>query len=138
MNKERLLELADLLETEKVAKHFDMNKYFAGPDIIRMSAYNLGDALDNCKAVACIAGWTVAKFDPKTPIKYGEVKERAQELLDITEESANALFTPDQEFVSWKSISPSDAARAVRTLAETGSVDWSWHPDYQECEDDED
>ena len=136
MNKERLLELADLLETEKVAKHWDMDNYFVDEGS-RMNR-KLGTLLDNCGAAACIAGWSIAKFDPDTPINYSEVKDRAASILDMDWDDASALFTPET-VTTWTKISPTDAAQTIRSYVETGVVDWSWHPAYEgEIEDDED
>jgi hypothetical protein len=139
MNKERLLELADLLETEKVAKHFDMNDYFRTKDQRTYTDEPLGAVLDECGAVACIAGWAIAHFEPKRYVSYSMVDEVAKDILGIKGYAGDLFCPAGIPPGRWSEVSPTDAAQTIRSYVETGVVDWSWHPAYEgEIEDDED
>lgn len=121
MNKERLLQLADHLETPAVAEHFDMLHSIHAPDIMpeQEDNINVKDAITHCGAVACIGGWAVVLFNPDA--SYGETTAGdAQELLDLDDTQGYELFFSHTQ--SW--ITPKQAASVIRNLVETGEVDW--------------
>lgn len=133
MNIERLLELADLLETEKVEKHFDMREFMeVDGERHTITPIVLGDNINKCGAVACIAGWAVAHFMPHHKVTYGDISAYANELLGYP---PGILFMPDC-IDEWETISPKDAAQTIRSYVETGVVDWSWHPDATKYDED--
>lgn len=137
MNKERLLELADLLESEKVVGHFDMDYFFKSYNLsVPTHTHKLGaaEALNVCGTVACIAGWAVAAFNPKLQGFQIDYEQIAADLLGLRYEQADRLFTPsdngddcdpEDEDRSPYAASAKQAAKVVRHLAETGEVDWS-------------
>ena len=78
MNKERILELADLIEES--------------------TTFNMNICTDTCGTPACIAGhandkWAGFKIDPESACLGGEIT-LAQELLGLRKEEAWNLFTP--------------------------------------------
>lgn len=74
-----------------------------------------------CGTVACIAGWACLLDDPLTPASV--VLSKAQELLGLTTEQANELFTPET-VESWSAITPQQAADTIDRLIATGEVTW--------------
>lgn len=128
MNKERMLLLADLLDSLKPSK-FDMTNWFStyvgenGPDeseidrdedfeiqhVMKMNGYD-------CNSAACIAGWAVVMkhdFAVNKPdvrvIQYADspysnavlpVLDEAAEYLGLNEFQARELFT-DEDYSVW-------------------------------------
>lgn len=113
MNTERILELATVIEslphvspderaTEVPLDSFNMEKW-------------------HCGSVGCIAGWAVKLFG-------GEIPDPAlsgQQALGLRGDIADDLFTPAYGYGDYHKITPRDAAKVLRKLAETGHVDWS-------------
>ena len=94
MNKERILELAGFLDT------LDPNKFDMGTFGYEDSEYG---------TVACIAGWTVARWLPSVfdywqhpEDSIGEtpdtILKSAKDLLGLTTKQADALFIPSNVF----------------------------------------
>ena len=83
-------------------------------------------AAQRCGTHACIAGYTVILFGTPEGLAEsdGEVEEYAQLLLGIGDEQAADLFAPATVF-NWQNLTPADAARTLRHLADTGTVDWT-------------
>lgn len=121
MNKERILEIADLIEAGHEGMVFDMSTY---------------GHRHPCGTAACIAGWTVARFgktgrakniDPRRPLadKYN-VKIWAAKVLGLDADTRFSLFMPNtyKDRVRVFDITASHAVRTLRHLAETGEVDW--------------
>ena len=111
MNRERLLKLAKIVETSET---YDQD-FFYHP----------------CKAPACVAGHAVAEFDPKAfrRVTSGSAQPRAlhdmaEELLGLTHEQSDALFSSDDD--SGQPIYPTryQAAETLRDLVNTGEVYW--------------
>ena len=127
VHKARILQLADHLERLEPAQ-FNMCRWLATND---SGAHNF---TDDCHTVACIAGHTYLLFAERDAIAYpidlpGDVGEHAKRLLGLTDEQADALFTPElgvdiDPSVSYESISADCAAYTLRHLAETERVDW--------------
>ena len=119
MNKERILEIADLIETGHERMVFDMEVF--------------GDE-HPCGTAACIAGWAVARFgenddaeeiDHRRPLGDA-VFDGAQSVLGLSFPEAHQLFAPNErrDGVSMSDVTASHAVRTLRHLAETGEVDW--------------
>ena len=121
MNKERILEIADLIEAGHERMVFDMEVF--------------GDE-HPCGTAACIAGWTVARFgenddaeeiDHRRPLGDGDdVFDGALSVLGLSFPEAQRLFAPNErrDGVSMSEITAEHAVRTLRHLAETGEVDW--------------
>lgn len=130
MNKERLLQLANVLESDKAAKHFNMDFFFSHDGYVQPSVpVSINKELEgHCGSVACIAGWTVGHFHPDGILFPFEISQQAAWLLGLDNIQKIKLFTPgvpeSNEFDPYKA-SAKQAAKVVRHLAETGEVDWS-------------
>lgn len=117
MNKERILALADHIEklphyndVDEAGPHFTMSRYF-----------------NPCGSPSCIAGHAICMFsDKKFEDVYGSEFNEAAEVLGLGWETANKLFTPSalEAGKFWSMITPKEAARTLRHLAETGEVKW--------------
>lgn len=109
MNIERLTVLRDHI-ANLPSTRFDMGSFCTGHPI------SLGiDLSDNCGTAGCIAGWACALFAPDKVISL----QRAEALLGLTWEQADALFYP------LHMNQPASVAAAVLTnLIETGAVTW--------------
>jgi hypothetical protein len=147
MNKENLLKLAEVLESEQAQKHFDMTQWITHhPNYNnldwqehheRVNESVLKEAVKDCGTVACIAGWaaTLATPDQKLIFVSGaSVQQTAEDWLELDKAEAVMLFIPwsasyyaDRSKYKRNSntITAGEAARVVRHLAETGKVDWS-------------
>ena len=120
MNKERILEIADLIEAGHERMVFDMGVF--------------GDE-HPCGTAACIAGWTVARFgwngramkiDHRRPVLNFDVFDDALSVLGLSFPEAQRLFAPNEERdgVSMAEVTAPHAVRTLRHLAKTGKVDW--------------
>lgn len=121
MNKERLLRLAEALETEELAKEHGLGfSMMAAP--ISATAYVGEDTTSpehKCQTVGCIAGWTLALFGEPTAGIY-----RAAGILGLTGPQRKLLFLT-KSYLMAKNVTPGQAAKVVRHFAETGEIDWS-------------
>ena len=119
MNKERILEIADLIETGHERMVFDMGVF--------------GDE-HPCGTAACIAGWTVARFGESGRAKKIDHRrplnalffDGALSVLGLSFPEAQRLFAPNEERdgVSMAEVTAPHAVRTLRHLAKTGKVDW--------------
>jgi hypothetical protein len=97
MNKERMILLADLLDSIKPEKfniiywasdyNEDTTDYSCQGDIVDLSVYN-------CNTAGCIAGWAVAmKNDLQVNDVYlDRIEEMAKDYLDLSYEESQRLF----------------------------------------------
>lgn len=110
MNRERLADLADIIENDKIAQlQFDMGKW--------------GNEEFVCGTRACIAGYAVsAAYGVDRMSKMGccEIEDEAVRILGLSAKEANELFC---SFGS--ADGPQGAARVLRHAAKTGKIDWS-------------
>lgn len=121
MNKERILHLADAIETGSEILGFNMNYEYATLDDPSCDKSDHG-----CGTVACILGWTVHLFCKRPTLCQLQDRHLAASLLAINEDKAYHLFYPSQRYgVKYSEVTPQKAARVLRHLAETGKVDWS-------------
>ena len=127
MNKENTLRVADAIENAELASQdigFNMGCYFA------TSTTRIVDQTGHgCTAVGCIAGWTcllLSDFDRRR----NDWEYVAAKLLDLTEDEADALFTPTKntgapfDIPEWDAVTATMAVTTLRRLAETGEVKW--------------
>lgn len=127
MNKERILELANMIE--KLPHRWE-DGYDHGPNnIFNMRNYS------ECGSPQCIAGWAVHMYheggleEATSEAAYdncdhaGPVADRAAKALDIPIQDAELLFEPFVD-VAYKQLTPAMAAKVLRTYAETGEVTW--------------
>lgn len=124
MNKERLLELADFLDNEAKMKEQKFR--------FRMELW-LDSEERGCGTVGCVAGAAVHLFgDPTSPQR---VDLQAAELLELYQPTMDQLFMGfDRNGSAHQSQIGGDshaAAHAVRSLADTGKVDWSYADGYR-------
>lgn len=122
MNKEKILRLANILEGLEHTSCID------DPGKFNMSIYAF-----TCGAPACVAGWAVALEEEDynlnkatySPIhEVGIIHERARDILDLSNAEARRLFVPTLFRRSRREITPREAARVLRRLAQTGIVQW--------------
>lgn len=117
MNKALIKAVARVIEKEDIPHmKFDMWKFGS-----KVSS----DDESTCKTVGCIAGHTVALVDGRKALhKMGrnEISARAQQLLDLDEDTARVLFTGDRVFFDLTRVTPAVAATTLRHLAKTGKV----------------
>lgn len=96
MNKERMLLLAELLETIKphkfnietwVSEYDEACDWHSSPDYVDLSAYN-------CNSAACVAGWAVAMKNDLTvdQLSCRTIEEEAMKYLELTYSEAQYLF----------------------------------------------
>jgi hypothetical protein len=127
VNAENALKVADAIEKRAVPHlGFNMNYLLKEADgHFAKDGLNVGD----CKTVACIAGWANV---------LGGKRERAtftfaENYLGLRPEQHDQLFYasnhPDadegDEYGPLTEITPEQAVRTLRHLAETGEVDWT-------------
>lgn len=114
MNAERILALADLIESQP---HTDLND---------PKGFNMTNWHHKCGTPSCIAGWAFAMMNgdnsgsEKIPLG---ASDDAAKYLGLTPNQSADLFFPRLE--DWDSITPEDAAGTLRKLAYTGEVEWS-------------
>jgi len=78
--------------------------------------------LSDCGTCGCIGGWTNAVF--REGVLYSQ--HAAAKRLGLNEETADALFFPDQAITgSYDTITIPEAVAVLDHLIETGEVDWS-------------
>lgn len=114
MNKERILQLADIVERQK-------------HDPESGEGFNMALVLWPCGTPACICGWALHEFNPAALNSMGcystdYLFEQGAKTLEITESQANDLFCPDKGV--WRYIEPQHAAETLRHFAETGEIVW--------------
>lgn len=102
MNKERILETADFLETLR-DEQFDMEKW-----------------IHPCGTIGCIAGW-VCKHNQ---IRTKNYLTSAQHFLGLSDIQAHYLFLAAGDSVPLKDIKKHHAVQALRDLAKFGDFNW--------------
>ena len=121
MNKERILELADVIEGKTHHRRGELSllQRLGGRErFFNMDTYNF-----ECGAPACLAGWAIHLFDDSDDRHLWPPRrlvETAGRLLGLTHEQASKLFLPDP--LVRGGISPERAAKTLRHLAKTGKV----------------
>lgn len=126
MNKERLLELARIVEENEApieGVSFDMNYTFCYFET-------------KCRSYACMAGWALARWGGREgmPAAIGDlmrlrpddIVRRAALILDVPIDEAMQLFYPPNATTSGDPYNANgkQAARVIRHFVGTGEVDW--------------
>lgn len=115
MNVEKLLAYADRIEGLTHAT------YAADQE-----GFNMGRFVHDCGTPSCIAGWVSfweRGYSPDNPSIH-ILEGVARDALDLTEDQVCDLFYGFSAGCSLWEITPQRAARAMRSLANTGEVDW--------------
>lgn len=121
MNVENILKVADAIEQHSISElGFNMAITIKeGTSLVDRTGYN-------CNTVACIAGWAVVidrgLKEALVVARNMETCDTALEILDISEEDGDDLFTPPG--YGKGEHTPVQAVRTLRHLAATGEVDW--------------
>jgi hypothetical protein len=124
VNRENVLKVAEAIENHSI-KWLGFNMSFIGTT----ADEDHPDRLNSCQTIACIAGWTKAVLEPVgSSAEFLHWTERhfthdVADLLGLDGYESAELFLPDR--VEWDTITPAQAVRVLRHLAETGEVDWS-------------
>lgn len=140
---------------DRVAKWLEAGApHTATPGGIPVTGFDMsrGVAIDGCGTVCCIAG-AVCQFEGVTNAavagmlaaregNWGElcwggtggVAMQAQEILGLTSEQADSLFTPegyssDEWEDGYRLLTAALAARVIRHLIATGDVNWELQDD---------
>lgn len=130
MNKANILKVADAIEQHSIKwLGFNMSAWFDDEPRENMHEDKTGH---NCGTVACIGGWTAAVLlNRKTENGASKAVSRVSEdrlwkFLGLEERVAQKLFLPNSKVSGpWRNITPRQAVRVLKYLAETGKVDWS-------------
>jgi hypothetical protein len=128
MNKERVLALAELIESQPL-----VDTWCSG----EVHGFNMNREAHICGTPSCILGWAAweqrgrpDRVEKNTDRLYTD----AQEYLGLDDGSIGRLCYPDE--VIYGEVTPAMAGETLRKLAETGEVDWSHAPQYVESADD--
>lgn len=127
MNKERITQLADHLDT-LTEDEFDMGQFERG----RRYDHDLSDFA--CYTPSCIAGYAAHMFAPDRKDEQGHIRSCslvAKEVLDLDGAHSRQLFLPSPEDFSVArydehvyGATPQQAAQVLRILRDTGEVSW--------------
>lgn len=141
MNKELLIQTINWLEAGAPERRFDMGKMVEYDD-----HENIPD--NWCGTTCCIAGYVWQQ--QKTPLDivgnfysfWDEIEAQAAEMLGLDYGTAHKLFYPAttggpyQNFPgSWDSITPKQAAQAVRNVMTRGASYWEEILDFNDEDD---
>lgn len=124
MNRERILQLADEIE----AMPYKNLTGFADSGWIGSNEQPTGFNMKSfgCGTAACIGGhaaYRQRQEDPGTRYNPNGLSGMASKWLGIDPQLGDRLYYPAVD--DYDSITPKQAARVLRHLAETGKVDWS-------------
>lgn len=121
MNREFILDLANVLDNLPEPNKFDMSDFF--------HSYRPGGdneyIIDDCGTPSCIAGWAIFHKNGPDHVITNGVRIEAREIMGIDYFTAKQLFEPED--VWYSQITNKEAALTLRRLAETGEVIWSDH-----------
>ena len=124
MNKERLLDVADMIENDRLPHVvFDMNQWTKHRPSIN----------PECGTAACIAGYALcaaygnreAKKRFNSHIGWIAAQRKARRILGLSPYEATKLFSPSRNL---RAITREQAVKVLRHAAETGEIDWSIAP----------
>lgn len=117
MNKARLVKLRDHI-AQLPPERIDMRAFTLaiGPHANYSPSIKDVAEDEDCGTAACIAGWTVALFDPQQPNLM--LATQAKNLLDLTQTQADSLFYPTS-FYSGK-ITQAQVIKALDSLINVG------------------
>lgn len=128
--RERLLYLRDFLRNLP-PERFNMRSWWSAVTGGGLKLYGTRpeEFTAECGTAACVAGWTVSVFRPRSPLNEfrGDwVEDVAGLILGLSSDEADKLFFPPDFFSErtdeW---TPAQAADVIDHLLATGKVDWS-------------
>ena len=131
MNIDRMRELADHIEQKEMGPPAVLNDGKLRIDKVDMDAgpdrFNMSDWLyhtRDCGTVGCIAGHAACLF----PVANGghSVYLHAKRALELDEYVASKLFNPLFLLHDFDEITPKQAARVLRLVADGAGVEDSW------------
>lgn len=113
MNKERLLKLADFLETKVTDEHFDLNEYWTDK---------------SCGAVGCALGWSGICFREDNEARTAEFKtgcglwtlSNPSGFFNIDSIDVQILFYGDSQF-GWE-ITRKQEIQLIRNFVKNGGI----------------
>lgn len=125
MNVDNIRRLAARLREPDAAAHFDLSDWISVQDDgIDMT---LGQAINNCGTVACIAGWACVLANPELSVSDADepagfnIMDTARDFLGLDPFEAHSLFVPTGHVYA---ATAAQAADVLDHLAETGEVVW--------------
>lgn len=120
VHRQRLLALADLVESQPHVAEDE------GPGFCMSDWVHRKSPKDSCGTPSCIWGWAEHMRTGSVEIDATAPVSEVDEWLGITTGRLSLdLFSPTLPTSSLNDVTPSDAAKTLRKLAETGRVDWS-------------
>lgn len=120
MDKQRILELADVIEKAPYAER----PQYRRSNEPTLTHFNMSTF--HCGSAGCIAGWTIAHWQPEA-LNYLDTEaivRRAAAELDLSPSQAEDLFCSDRTPAELTDIRPAEAARVLRHFVETGEIEW--------------
>ena len=112
MNREKMLEIADIIESKPHARGPDLGTVIGQPLI----GFNMADfrtSYLSCGTAGCIAGW-VQELEPEQ--WKGDHIRIVSEVFDISRSQAEYLCMPNL-LGNWDDLTPTMAANAIRAMA---------------------
>jgi hypothetical protein len=133
MNVDNILKLAEVLESDAAAAHFNMGEWFHhdGDHALPLGV-TVAEAIQDCGTVACIAGWAVVAFHSAEELRdvNFDLAAIAANDLGLSSYRAMEIFTPGSAphvvecDLPVYHATPKQAAKLLRHLAATGEIDW--------------
>ena len=121
MNFEKLQIVRDTIA--KKPEHFNMINFLgASGNNVKMPDY-AGEYLTTCGTVACIAGYTVAIFEPNNDI-FG-IAKTAGNILEISKEEANYIFMGYWSLNCLSDISIEETLWYLDGVLKTKDIQWN-------------
>lgn len=117
MNKERILEMADIIERTPHAKESVARTAYdtRAPEFFDM-------AITHCGSTACIGGFVRWKVDGTN--EAHDIEWAVAEYFEISDNQANAICYPPFG-IDYETITSAQASKLLRNFAESGAVDWN-------------
>lgn len=125
MNISKLQTVRDAIASNP--KHFNMRDFFAiKQDFDRAELPETAEEyLTTCGTAACIAGYTIAIFDPEAQIDYTFPASQATQILQLSEMDATHIFSGSWSLNSLPDISPQEALWYLDGVIRTKDVYWN-------------
>jgi hypothetical protein len=130
---DRLLEMAEFLESDAAVGHFYMGSFYTGKSwrVSPTGATELlpfDELIHTCGAAMCFAGLAEAMFTPNHMRAFSLIENNAQGALGLDTHATNALFYPTgytKQGVSYYHVAnPLAGAAVLRHCIATRRVDW--------------
>lgn len=143
MNRNRLMNLIDHIDSAVDDDHFDMANFMSriippdGPGrsgYFSLIRYSEPSDIIHCKTAGCIAGWTFMMMTEEERRVYeGRVIPEcgdsligvtAKNYLELNDEQANVLFVPNTSRAFLRKITREHALAVLRNILTTSIIDW--------------